>query len=336
MKKLLLTSALVLLCLIANAQSLQVKDLAGSVGSWQGNLTHLDYFSGKPFAMLANIKISLTSDNKGYIMAYEYPKEPHANAKDTTAIVGSLFGNDKIVEFKRDSADGFTLVTEVDGEDGNENKKAILRNEYLLTRAEIKPEISFSNDYKDIYHLSLIIYTPDGKIQTRVSDLAPDQIKTYSLPVATEIFIADGKQEAFAMKGNDIKATGVKPYLILKELDAKRVIKTSTIAQKPAKMYRIAKIKVDGNQLEKYKSALQEQMDAAIKLEPGVLSYTAVSDKKDPSVITIFEVYASPEAYQAHTSAPHFKKYKETVKDMVLSLELIDTELVVRAEKEDY
>ena len=93
-------------------------------------------------------------------------------------------------------------------------------------------EISFLNDSKEVYHLSLIIYTPDGKIQTRVSYLAPDQIKTYSLPVATEIFIADGKQEAFAMKGNDIKATGVKPYLVVKESDAKRVIKTSSIAQK--------------------------------------------------------------------------------------------------------
>lgn len=93
-------------------------------------------------------------------------------------------------------------------------------------------EISFLNDYNDVYHLSLIIYTPDGKIQTRVSDLAPDQIKAYSLPVATEIFIADGKQEAFAMKGNYIKATGLKPYLVLKESDAKRVIQTSFIAQK--------------------------------------------------------------------------------------------------------
>jgi hypothetical protein len=25
--------------------------------------------------------------------------------------------------------------------------------------------ISFSNDYKDVYHLSLIIYTPDGKFK---------------------------------------------------------------------------------------------------------------------------------------------------------------------------
>jgi hypothetical protein len=61
--------------------------------------------------------------------------------------------------------------------------------------------ISFSNDYKDVYHLSLIIYTPDGKIQTRVSNLNPHEVKSYSLPVKTEIYIADNKQEAFAMKG---------------------------------------------------------------------------------------------------------------------------------------
>lgn len=117
-----------------SAQSFQIKDLSSSVGSWQGKLTYLDYSSGKPFTMLANIKISLTADSRGYIMAYEYPKEPHANSKDTTAIVGSFFGKDKIVEFKRDSAEGFTLVTEVDGEDGNENKKAILRHQYLLQK----------------------------------------------------------------------------------------------------------------------------------------------------------------------------------------------------------
>lgn len=89
--------------------------------------------------------------------------------------------------------------------------------------------ISFSNDYEDVYHLSLIIYTPDGKIQTRVSNLTPEQIKSYSFPVDTEIFIADNKQEAFAMKGNDIKLTGVKPYIVLKSSDAKRVIKLSSI-----------------------------------------------------------------------------------------------------------
>lgn len=114
------------------------------------------------------------------------------------------------------------------------------------------------------------------------------------------------------------------------------LIVVASKAQKSDTMYRIAKIKVDGSQLEKYKSALHEQMNAAIKLEPGVLSYTAVSDKKDPTLITIFEVYASQEAYQSHIQAPHFKKYKETVKDMVLSLELIDSDLIARAKKKDY
>lgn len=89
--------------------------------------------------------------------------------------------------------------------------------------------ISFSNDYEVDYHLSLIFYTPDGKIQTRVSDLIPNQIKTYSLPVNTEVFIADLKQETFAMKGNDIKSSGVKPYIIIKESDSKKNIKISSI-----------------------------------------------------------------------------------------------------------
>lgn len=111
---------------------------------------------------------------------------------------------------------------------------------------------------------------------------------------------------------------------------------TESKAQDSSKLYRIAKIKVAGNQLEKYKSALQEQMNAAIKLEPGVLSYTAVADKKDATSITILEVYADLEAYQSHILTPHFKKYKDAVKDMVLSLELIDTDLIASAKKSDY
>jgi quinol monooxygenase YgiN len=110
----------------------------------------------------------------------------------------------------------------------------------------------------------------------------------------------------------------------------------NTNAQAQNNMYRIAKIKVDVNQIEQYKSALKEQMNAAIKLEPGVLSYTVVADKKDASLITIMEVYANQEAYQSHILTPHFKKYKDTVKNMVLSLELIDTELVERVHKSDY
>jgi quinol monooxygenase YgiN len=114
------------------------------------------------------------------------------------------------------------------------------------------------------------------------------------------------------------------------------IISFNSNAQINNNMYRIAKIKVDINQLEKYKVALKEQMNTAIKMEPGVLSYTVVADKKDLSLLTILEVYANLEAYQSHILTPHFKKYKDTVKDMVLSLELIDTELIERVNKDDF
>jgi quinol monooxygenase YgiN len=68
-------------------------------------------------------------------------------------------------------------------------------------------------------------------------------------------------------------------------------------------------------------------------LEPGVLFYHAVADQKDPSRITILEVYANAEAYKAHIATPHFLTYKETVKDMVKELVLEDVKTVAKAQK---
>jgi hypothetical protein len=90
--------------------------------------------------------------------------------------------------------------------------------------------VIFNNDYKDVFHLSLIIYTPDGKNETRVSDVQPGQTKKYEYPAGTEIFIADWKQEAFAMKGNDIKTSGAKPYIILQKADNNKTIKLSAVS----------------------------------------------------------------------------------------------------------
>jgi quinol monooxygenase YgiN len=103
--------------------------------------------------------------------------------------------------------------------------------------------------------------------------------------------------------------------------------------QSKNQMVRLAKIKVDPAQLEKYNTALKEQMATAIKLEPGVLTYYAVSDKKDPSNITILEIYADTTAYQSHILTDHFKRYKEIVKEMVTSLELVDVNLIGYSKK---
>jgi quinol monooxygenase YgiN len=105
------------------------------------------------------------------------------------------------------------------------------------------------------------------------------------------------------------------------------------MAQQKTQMVRLAKIQVDPSQLKKYNAALKEQMTTAVGAEPGVLTYYAVADKNNPSHITILEIYADTVAYKAHIETPHFKKYKETVKNMVTSLELVDVNLIGSAKK---
>ena len=95
----------------------------------------------------------------------------------------------------------------------------------------------------------------------------------------------------------------------------------------------IAEIEVDTAQLESYKSAVQEQIEAAIRLEPGVLVLYSVSNKDKPSHVTVFEIYRDRDAYLAHLQAPHFLKYKATVEKMVKSLKLVQTDPIMLGAK---
>jgi 4-carboxymuconolactone decarboxylase len=100
-------------------------------------------------------------------------------------------------------------------------------------------------------------------------------------------------------------------------------------AQEKNQMVRIAKLVIDPAQLENYKALLKEEIEASLRIEPGVLTLYAVSEKENPNRITIFEIYASIEAYKSHVQTPHFLKYKNATKDMVKSLELVDAEPLV-------
>ena len=87
---------------------------------------------------------------------------------------------------------------------------------------------------------------------------------------------------------------------------------------------RIAKIVIDSAQLDSYKMALKEHAERAVRVEPGVISLYAVYDKDQPTHVTVFEIYASREAYESHIKTPHFLKYKSTTAGMVKHLELTD------------
>lgn len=92
---------------------------------------------------------------------------------------------------------------------------------------------------------------------------------------------------------------------------------------------RVAELDIDPAHLEAYKAALSEGIEAAIRLEPGVLALYAVSEIDNPNRIRILEIYASEEAYRAHLQMPHFLRYKAGTEHMVRSLRLVETEPVM-------
>jgi quinol monooxygenase YgiN len=96
------------------------------------------------------------------------------------------------------------------------------------------------------------------------------------------------------------------------------------------RVVRLAELEIDPAQLDNYKAALKEEIEASIRLEPGVLTLFAVSG---PTQIRIFETYADVAAYQAHIETPHFRKYKVGTQHMVKSLTLVETDPILLGAK---
>jgi 4-carboxymuconolactone decarboxylase len=92
---------------------------------------------------------------------------------------------------------------------------------------------------------------------------------------------------------------------------------------------RLSKLEIAPEKLELYKAALKEEIEASIRLEPGVLTLYAVFEKRAPNKLTILEIYKNRQAYESHIKTPHFLKYKTGTLEMVVSLELIDTDPLI-------
>jgi len=105
-------------------------------------------------------------------------------------------------------------------------------------------------------------------------------------------------------------------------------------AQDPDQYFvRLVKIEIEPEALTPYTELLNQQMNAAVKLEEGVLEYRVVNEKENPHRFTLIEIYRDHDAYLSHLKTPHFLKYKTSTQDMVESLELIDANLIGRTLK---
>ena len=93
-------------------------------------------------------------------------------------------------------------------------------------------------------------------------------------------------------------------------------------------LVRISEIQIDPAQLEAYNALLQEEAEASVRLEPGVISIFPMYQREKPTEVRILEIYASRAAYESHLQTPHFQKYKTTTLPMVKSLRLLDMALI--------
>lgn len=94
-------------------------------------------------------------------------------------------------------------------------------------------------------------------------------------------------------------------------------------------LVRLSKITVDAAQLDAYNALLKEEIEASMRLEPGVLTLYATAEKDNPYKMTILEIYADRAAYESHLKTPHFQKYKQGTMSMVKELELVDVKPLI-------
>ena len=64
-----------------------------------------------------------------------------------------------------------------------------------------------------------------------------------------------------------------------------------------------------------FMEALMDDARGSVGNEPGCLRFDVLQDLEDPNRIHLYEVYRDEAALEAHRQAPHYLKWRETVKD---------------------
>jgi hypothetical protein len=129
---LLISSTLINISLAQTSTKTPVKNFKKLLGSWQGTLTYLDYSSGKPYTMPADLEVKRIGKTNKFIFSDIYPNEKSANSVDTVSIDGKYINNELIKSRRKLPNGDVEIITEEYGKDGNDNKPATFRNTYTL------------------------------------------------------------------------------------------------------------------------------------------------------------------------------------------------------------
>jgi quinol monooxygenase YgiN len=66
-------------------------------------------------------------------------------------------------------------------------------------------------------------------------------------------------------------------------------------------------------------ASMLDDARGSVNDEPGCLRFDVLQDSNDPNTIYLYEVYRDQAALDAHGKAPHFIRWRDTVKDWYAS-----------------
>lgn len=117
------------------------------LGEWEGTLAYIDYSSGEPYTMPANVKISQSKKKNKWNLVISYPNESSANEKDNLKLSknGKRLNKMNVVARERIESEVLQIITEKTGKDNK--KKATIRNIYILGKNQmiLRKEVKFED-----------------------------------------------------------------------------------------------------------------------------------------------------------------------------------------------
>lgn len=152
-KKYILLAILIGFSTLLFSQSKKTKSpLANLPGTWKGTLTYIDYGSGKPYTMPAKIIIKPLIKSPNYLIENIYPDEPKANSIDTFYVTSDckMIDDCEVKTITKLKNGQVKIVAQRIGVDGNDSKKGLIKQTYLLSKTTytIKKEVLFDGESK--------------------------------------------------------------------------------------------------------------------------------------------------------------------------------------------
>ncbi len=77
----------------------------------------------------------------------------------------------------------------------------------------------------------------------------------------------------------------------------------------------VVTIKIKPGHKRAFMASMMDDARGSNNDEPGCLRFDVLQDNENPNKIHLYEVYKDQAAVDAHRQAPHYLKWRETVKD---------------------